>query len=281
MVKLSPPEPPQHSQQFFYQLTDYYRALLDYHQQAAAIAASNLAHLEALSNGFQGSVEQQATLELAADNNFHSLNSQGELPTVAESLAPEPSPTVIDKLSLPSLQEIEELLKANRGKMLHLDYIVRMLCGRLSDRELNLVTQVIEHLLEEGTRENRWSPVPDSPGCWTINLGDFPKIAPRSQTKTKNKTNGKSPRVLTSRLPASDRLNRYQTLTAAIEACMQDKAPKAIAVDDILDWLFPYELSREQKKRAREAVSDILSKKCGQPGYWQRVVKGRYVRYFG
>ncbi|NJO94400.1 MAG: hypothetical protein HC820_08840 [Hydrococcus sp. RM1_1_31] len=127
-------------------------------------------------------------------------------------------------MSLPTLQELEELLKANRGKMLHLDYIVRMLCGRLADKELNLVTQVTEHLLEEGTRENRWSPVPDSPGCWTINLGDFPKIASPPQTKTK--TNGKSSRVLTSRLPASDRLNRYQTLTAAIEACLQEKAPQ-------------------------------------------------------
>lgn len=276
MVKLSPPEPPQHSQQFLYQLVDYYRALLDYHQQAAALAASDLAHLEALSNGFQSSLEQQATLELAADNNIQSLNNQIELPTAAESLTPEQSPTVVDKLSLPTLQELEELLKANRGKMLHLDYIVRMLCGRLADKELNLVTQVTEHLLEEGTRENRWSPVPDSPGCWTIDLGDFPKIASPPQTKTK--TNGKSSRVLTSRLPASDRLNRYQTLTAAIEACLQEKAPNAIAVDDILGWLYPYELSTEQKKRAREAVSDILSKKCGQSGYWKRIAKGRYVR---
>ncbi|NJO94399.1 MAG: hypothetical protein HC820_08835, partial [Hydrococcus sp. RM1_1_31] len=71
--KLSPPEPPQNSQQFLYQLVDYYRALLDYHQQAAAQAASDLAHLEALSNGFQSSLEQQATLELAADNNIQSL----------------------------------------------------------------------------------------------------------------------------------------------------------------------------------------------------------------
>jgi hypothetical protein len=274
MMKLSPPEPPQNSQQFLYQLVDYYRALLDYHQQAAALAASNLAHVEALTHRFQSSLEQQATLELTSDNNIQSLDSQVKLPTVSETVAPEPSEAVSQKLTLPSLQELEDLLKANRGKMLHLDYIVRILCGRLTDNELNLVTQVTEHLLEGGVKENRWASVPDSPGCWTIALEDIPAITPQ----TKAKTNGKSPRVLTSRLPQSDRLKRYQTLTAAIEACMDDKAPNAIAVDDILGWLYPYELSTQQTKRAREAVSDILSKKCGQAGYWKRVTKGRYVR---
>lgn len=271
MVKLLPPEPPQNSQQFLDRLVDYYRTLLNYHQQAAGLAASNLAHLEALSNGFQSSLEQQATLELTSNNDIQRINSQVELLTVVEPFVPETSETDVTQLSLPSLQGLEELLKANRGKMLHLDYIVRMLCGRLADKELNLLTQVTKHLLEEGARENRWSSVPDSPGCWTIDLENFPEIAPSAQT------NGKSPRVLTSRLPPSDRLNHYPTLTAAIEACLQEKAPQAIAVDDILNWLYPDELSREQKKRAREAVSDILSKKCGQAGYWKRLIKGRYV----
>jgi hypothetical protein len=259
----SPPEPPRNSQQFLQELVDYYRALLDHHQREAAMAASSLGHLEALLNMNPPlAQQQQVTLELVAASNSQTAIVEQKGSTAERAIGP----------LLPTLEEIEELLKANRGKMLHLDYLVRVLCGRLEDQQEESVTVAIAQLLERGASQGRWSAVPDSPDCWTIDLKDFPDLVSTLQSGK-----GRSRKKIISRLPLNEKLDQYNTLTEAILACLQNNAPKSMNVNEILDWFYPEGLSLEEQPKAKEAIKDVIIKKCGLPGCWKRVETGRYV----
>jgi hypothetical protein len=272
MSKLPPPEPPKNSEQFLHELVNYYRALLNYHQRSAALAASRLAHVEVLLNLGQPIFEQQATLESASDNGVKKTVERQEAPISAKLPSLEQLGASAIQLSFPNLEDLEELLKINRGKMLRLDYIVRILCGRLADEELNSVTQVVEQLLEQGASQGRWAAVPDSPGCWTIDLGEFPELAV-SPTKGRSRKKG------VSRLPDNEKLDRYKNLTEAIKTCLEENAPKALSINDILDWFYPNGLPIEYRKRARQAIRDVVIKKCGQVGCWKRFAVGFYMPY--
>jgi hypothetical protein len=61
--------------------------------------------------------------------------------------------------------------------MLHLDYIVRKLYGRLPPDILAPVTERTRQQLAVGARVGKWFAVPDSPDCWTIDLQEFPDWA--------------------------------------------------------------------------------------------------------
>lgn len=275
MLELPPPHPPSNSDRFLQELIDYYRALLDYHQKSAVQAASSLAHVEALLNAKSSLVLQTSKpLEQVSHNGKqNSISALEEIaPTVEEFLSLE-RPAV--DVSLPTLDHIEELFKANRGAMLHLDYIVRVLCGRLEDDALERVNQEVAQLLELGVSQGKWFAIPDSPDCWTIDLKDFPEL---TSEKTVNKV--RSRRKLLSRLPEDGKVHQYPTLTDAIVACLQDNVPKALTINQMLDWFYPEGMPAEDKKRARQAIRDIVMKKCGRANCWKRVGTGIYTVNF-
>ncbi|AFY75884.1 hypothetical protein Ple7327_0428 [Pleurocapsa sp. PCC 7327] len=272
MTKLPLPEPPQNSEQFLHELANYYRALLNYHQRSATLAASRLAHVETLLNLGQPTLEQQATLEPGLDSVIKTTVERQESLTSTQLPSSEQPGAISIGSFLPNLEDLEELLKTNRGKMLHLDYIVRILCGRLADKELYSVKQVVKQLLERGASQGRWMAVPDSPDCWTIDLSEFPELASLP-------TKGRSRKRGVSRLPGNEKLDRYKNLTEAIRNCLEENMPKAMSINDILDWFYPQGLPQENKKRARQAIRDVVIKKCGQVGCWKRFAVGLYMPY--
>jgi hypothetical protein len=122
-----PPEAPAGGEAFLRQLADYYRQLQDYHQQAAAAAAQQLAHLQCLlpSPGpvvFRTEVAAPVSEppELAAP----ALDQEASQPA----LPPNPE---VERPRTASWLEIKDILEAGRGKLLHLGFIVRQLYGRL------------------------------------------------------------------------------------------------------------------------------------------------------
>jgi hypothetical protein len=274
MLELPPPQPPSNSDRFLQELIDYYSALLDYHQKSAVQAASSLAHVKALLNAKPPLVQQQSEpLELSHNGKQNSISTLEEIaPTVEEFLSLErPAADVV----LPSLDHIEELFKANCGTMLHLDYIVRVLCGRLEDEALEQVSKEILQMLELGVSQGKWFAIPDSPDCWTLSLEDFPEL---TSEKTVNKVRAR--RKLLSRLPENGKVHQYSTLTDAIVACLQENAPKALTINQMLDWFYPQGMPAEDKKRARQAIRDIVMKKCGRDNCWKRVGTGVYTVNF-
>ncbi|MCU0537126.1 MAG: hypothetical protein MUD14_24845 [Hydrococcus sp. Prado102] len=266
MLKMPPPEPPKDTEQFLQELIDYYRASIDYHQRAAAQAVASLTHLEALLDMSRASLGRQSvTLDLISNSN---AIAPPELPSMQQS--EETVETVENVPSIPTLEELEELLTINRGKILHLDYIVRILCGKQSEEEQQEIARSVEQLLESGASEGKWSPVPDSPGCWTIDLAEFPDL-------TKEQPKGQSRKKLISRLPINERLDQFTSLTEAIRGCLEANAPKSMNVAEMLEWFYPEGIPSEKKQRAREAIKDVIIKKCGLPNCWKRVAIGRYA----
>ncbi|NJP20489.1 MAG: hypothetical protein HC763_17475 [Hydrococcus sp. CRU_1_1] len=265
MLKMPPPEPPKDTEQFLQELIDYYRTLLDYHQRAAAQAVASLTHLEALLDMSRASASlgrQSVTLDLISNSN---AIAPPELPSMQQS-----EETLESHLSIPTLEDLEELLTINRGKILHIDYIVRILCGKQSEEEQQEIARSVEQLLESGTHEGKWSSIPDSPGCWTLDLTEFPDLI-------KEQSKGQSRKKLISRLPINERLDQFTSLTEAIRGCLEANAPKSMNVGEMLEWFYPEGIASEKKQRAREAIKDVIIKKCGLPNCWKRVAIGRYA----
>jgi hypothetical protein len=162
MLNLPPlPSPPAGGEEILLQLVDYYRQLVEYHEYATNAARSVVEHLQALPNMSVLTVSSQKAelIQAQADRvPLPALNQTVE--TIENSLQ--------DKL--------QEIFASSRGKVLHLDFIVRKLYGLLSPEQLPDATASTLELLKLGTQENYWYAVPDSPNCWTLELSEFPEF---------------------------------------------------------------------------------------------------------
>lgn len=288
-----PPEPPTGGEEFLHQLADYYHALVEYHQRAAAAAAQQLAHLESL-------LHPEKLLDLPTDvpywpaaESLRSLLSEGnreakgdrpelapssQLPTSqvtpTEREQEEPGePGEPGKQQEPGEQEkqeeLEQLLSGERGKMLHLDFIVRKLYGRLSEEELPQITAATRQRLAEGANQGKWSAVPDSPDCWTIDLNHFPDLAPVERDQPQ-------PKPVQRHIPDCDKLSEYGTVKKALAACLEEHSPMPLTIQQVIDWFYPQGLSEAMRKKAYGSISKSLSEGCNRLG-WRRVSPGRYV----
>lgn len=274
-----PPKPTPETEQALSQLATYYRQLIAYHQQSAAIASSKLAQIEAIltANSFSLSSSWQYS-PLSATTQDNSPELVAELEEVTKSLPEEQLPSK-EELS----KTLQKILKANKGKMLRLDYLSLEIGEKLAIFPLyqpQLKNQ-LQQILEQGSEFGLWASVPDSPDCWTFTLADFPDLAVSATTsfkkkvKTKKTTAKKRPYNL-SRLPECDKIDEYGTLTGAIRECLRQFAPQSLDAHQVMAWMYPEGLSDKDKARAYQAVSDGLNKGCSRQ-HWKRVEVGRYT----
>ena len=315
MLMPPPPSPPDHSREILAELADYYRQLTEYHEQSAEIAAKQLFHIEALLNPMpslnsEASAESQIALSAPKkhniDNDKGALNNL-ELEPESGSLAPTAEQIADDTLDLESEpthdvsseaaleqemtahQAIAKILEANKGKILQIDYLIWELYGQMNEKVQMSVKTEVERVLSQGEKEGYWYAIPDSPGCWTVDLSYFPDLASpsarvsstakNSSTKKKtSNTNNKSPQVRPtySRLPSSPKLEQYVTLTAALAQILQESYPQPMNIDAILQWFYPEGLSSSDRKQARASINDMLNKGSGYKG-WKRVKAGQYM----
>ena len=186
-------------------------------------------------------------------------------------------------------QAIANILEANKGKILQIDYLIWELYGQMNEKALMSVKTEVERVLSQGQKDGYWYAIPDSPGCWTVDLSYFPELASnlakvsssdkKSSTKKKtSNTNNKSPqaRPTYSRLPYSPKLEQYVTLTAALAQILQESYPQAMNIDAILQWFYPDGLSSSDRKQARASINDMLNKGSGYKG-WKRIKAGQYM----
>ncbi len=213
---IQPPSPPQKANEYLTELAQYYRELIEYHQLAAIAAAQQLGHVEALLGNDAELPTQQVRSWLvdesnqpptitpdSTDNNpkqdevslFEELDDEYEeednLEVVGDGGSKEEGYHKEDdnqdgdkKMSVPSLEQLHELFKAERGNMLHIDYIVHHYYG---NREKHQRVKMLPPLLEQlklGSLKHLWCQVPDDPDCWTFRLLDFPEFAPPNQDNT-------------------------------------------------------------------------------------------------
>jgi hypothetical protein len=267
-----PPKPSQNTEHALVELVNYYRQLVVYHQQSAAIAASQLAQLETLLNpSLTGSPSWQST----------PFNSALNRPELVAELATETKS--LPERQLPSQEElvknIQLVLAANRGKILRLDYLVLEVAesNGFPPSQYPALKQQLKQTLERGEIQGFWASIPDSVDCWTLDLQDFPDLVPQALAKKSSKKTKKSSRAAynRSRLPNSGRMKEYETLTAAISQCLREYAPQTVDAHRVMDWIYPEGLSDKLRNKAYQAISDGLNKGCSRK-HWERAEIGWY-----
>jgi hypothetical protein len=279
-----PPKPTPETEQALSQLATYYRQLIAYHQQSAAIASSKLAQIEAIltANSFSlNSSWQYSPLSSPPLENSSELVAELEAETKSLPEAQLPKKEELSKV-------LQKILKANKGKMLRLDYLSLEVGEKLAIFPLyqpQLKIQ-LQQILEQGTDFGLWANVPDSPECWTYSLADFPDFTLPSTSFSKKKTsikktsNQKAPvkkrPYNLSRLPECDKIDEFGTLTGAIRECLSQYAPQTLDAHQVMAWMYPDGLNDKDKARAYQAVSDGLNKGCSRD-HWKRVEVGRYT----
>ena len=280
-----PPKPSVETEQALRQLANYYRQLIAYHQQSAAIASSKLLQTETLLSASSFGDNEPLSMSGSISGSMGNFSHQPQFNS-GEIIAELEETKVLPEVQLPNTEQLSQTLQTifqiNKGKMLRLDYLSLDVGEKLGIFPLYQPQLKIKlnQILEQGTSFGLWAKVPDSPECWTANLADFPDFAKNnvvSPTKARRKTRvtKKKPYNL-SRLPACARLDEYGTLTGTIRACLNQFAPQPLDAHQIMAWMFPDGLSEKDKAKAYQAVSDGLNKGCSRK-HWQRVEVGVYT----
>lgn len=337
MWQSPPPKPPKEAVEYLLQMTNYYRELVEYHQNAATEAELRLNHLEVLlgdqtfterirqnnwslreSSASKASLIEEHSVSSTDNNSYNELErAAGDSATrtlpepelskpdeekidteiILEEGKPLSSKNAPQELEQPSVElpkppepseeplsmeeEIATLLEANRGKILHLDFIVKEIAAP-EPVDLKGVTTAVDKQLQEGAARGRWARITDAPDCWTIDLTLIPDSVAKdeSQSKLRSKTQtkqGKSKGGKSARIPSSSRLDQYeQNLPAAIQGCLQERYPSPARTGDIFDWLYPDGLPKKQSNQVKKAIGNALLNHLNRLG-WEKVGIGLYV----
>ncbi|MEA5510048.1 hypothetical protein VB715_09755 [Crocosphaera sp. UHCC 0190] len=174
---MKPPSPPAGVNEYLAQLADYYRQLIEYHQQAAISAAQQLGNVQAL-------LSAQSSLPESVEAQSWLLNDTNPVPdeTIADNREDEETENEDEFFVIPS-PKIRELLETERGKMLQIDYILRHFYGLISEEQQQQVKPLMEQQLIKGAKQGQWVKVPDAPDCWTLTLADFPDLVEKKLKK--------------------------------------------------------------------------------------------------
>ncbi len=206
---IQPPSPPEKATEYLQELGEYYRELIEYHQQAAILAAQQLVHVEALLGKDTGSPVDRIKIRLlgdpASDDDYleddagpgdrdYYLEDRGEVVSqstegdegVESVLNGEPpvsfndsnnSKSWLTKDGLPTLIELRDFFENDRGKMLQIDYILQHFYGQVTQSSKQEIKPLLLEKLKTGSLKHLWSQVPDAPDCWTFTLLDFPEFS--------------------------------------------------------------------------------------------------------
>ncbi len=322
----SPPPPPTSSEQTLLELAAYYHQLLEYYQQASAVVAKQLAHIEALVNpnclmlgeaqdqsnlNRMGEVQQGAMLdkftlsaslssEVTPSLHVSQLFKQSAQKSLLSQEKHSSSPIDSEETSASHTKSVDNgrqkidlysalvrILAANRGTMLHIDYLVREIFGQLSEPEHTTAQEYLEQILQVGEQQQQWFAVPDASDCWTIDLEDFPNLAAKAALSTTNKRANKhsvhkhkqlKPHPERYRLPKSKRLEQFASWMDAVGTFIEQSYPQTVSSTDVVDWLYPQGLSKVHYKLVRSDANKTLSAGC-QRGLWERKGVGVYLGF--
>ncbi|AOY79679.2 hypothetical protein BJP36_06820 [Moorena producens JHB] len=281
----SQPSLPSQSHKMLEDLVDYYRQMVEYHEQAATVAREQLSHAKALLNTNALALpENNSNKFLPPGNRNHNQQEKYYLTTPLPELPADFSTeTELEESALALKQQldyqeqriteaIDRLLETHRGTILHVDYLIRELFGELDKDDIASKTSLVKSILLKGESQGLWHSVPDSPGCYTFSLQDLPDLLATNKPQrkpAKNKARRPSP------LPKLEQL-KYMTLYELVASVLREHYPQIMSAADVLDVLYPNGLDPKKKNVARKSISNTLTKGCESKG-WKRVQPGRYI----
>ncbi len=136
------------------------------------------------------------------------------------------------------IEAIKQLLESNKGKVCHIDFVVRSLYGDLESTAFKVVKGRVHSSLTHGKEQMYWESVPDEPGCYTLDLSLV--IPPGSKTKSKKvKPKTRKPLVpqKTKKIPM---LPQYEGrfLIDAISFFLEENVGKIYSVSEIIEQIY-------------------------------------------
>ena len=250
---LTPPNPPADAVQFLSELAAYYQELVEYHQQAVQQAIVSLSHLIALLDEKQtipgeivpvsepNSIEQFKLEQGDQSTNQEVQNKPNQITTV-KTTTEENSSNKIEKVSKTQgennrlRKSLLDLFRVNRGKILQIDYIFR----ELTKEYQNLEVEEVKIMLVKEEVGNLWASVPDSPGCWTIDLKNIADLPPKDSIK-KSQPPAKKSKI--DKDKDKSKLTNYPSFRSAVIDCVKKSYPQVCTTLSIFQWLYPTESS--------------------------------------
>jgi len=160
-------------------------------------------------------------------------------------------------------EAVEQLLQENEGSILHLDYIVRAVHGEVEPEDLKAERLRMNDTLRKGVEKGLWEKVPDSPGCYTIDLKLIASNSPAQDTKSRQqKQITKSNEQL---------LARYQNMsfTAAVTTIVEENVDEVLTPEKVARALYG-EIEGKALTKAKAQVGKILWNGAKQ-GRWKSV----------
>jgi hypothetical protein len=304
-LRLEPP--PDYLQTPLIQLRSYYKELVEEYTRLAAQAREQLVHVEALMEGWQASqMVREINVSVIAPANPNSTALQSVIPDIlaasrldARDLNKIPADSNTPELKMtPEVQlgsqerdlslsdamsdAIADLLQNHQGTVLHIDFIIRELYGRLEEKEFKIALIKVNQVLQAGVDEMRWLAVPDEPDCYSFDNSYEPEETEETvaDAVTFSPDLREAPFHCTRLrgLKVKEQYRHASSLSEAIKLALQHKKPNSLNATQVLQVLFPEEqiqnLGTLGLKAALEAVSNALTK--GHNKNWRRVKLGYY-----
>ena len=147
-------------------------------------------------------------------------------------------PMLPDYRHISRIEAIKQLLEENKGKVCHIDFVVRSLYGDLESTAFKVVKGRVHSSLTHGKEQMYWTSVPDEPGCYTLDLSLVAPPGSKSKSK-KAKPKSKKP-LLPQKTKKIPMLPQYegQFLIDAISSFLEENSGKIYSVSEIIEEIY-------------------------------------------
>lgn len=286
--------PPENLRSPLLQMRDYYALLAEEYERKSSAARLQLARVEALLSNWSNRDHNQTTsTPVVAESLFNpdengfsdndllqaiesqSLPNDSQIDVVNQTppadITSPPTPVesndshrVAEVPMLPQYQginrtqAIERLLQEHKGSVCHIDFVVRSLYGDLEPYVFKVVKGRVQSSLTHGRERKLWFAIPDSPGCFTLDLSLVePQNAVSSKT-LKRKPKGAPIPPKAERVPMLPEF-AGQFLIDAIATFFRQNSGKIFSVDQVIAGVYG-DVDQPYFKDIKNAVHNELSR---------------------
>ncbi|WP_250126436.1 hypothetical protein [Chroococcidiopsis sp. CCMEE 29] len=157
-------------------------------------------------------------------------------------------------------------MREHSGSILDTDYIIYSLHGKLEPEEIKQEKLRMYDTLKKGVEKGLWDRVPDSPGCYTLDL----KLI-NSDSSQKKAEDNKHQGQKSKRKSKDEILPRYQNLSliGAVETVVRENQGQILTTEKVAKELYG-ELKGYALTKAKAKVGKTLWHGAKQR-LWQRV----------
>lgn len=210
--------------------------------------------------------EPKESSDVAEPTELHHVEVKAPKSERARQLPPPKTPLLPQYANLTKQQAVEKLLREHSGSILDTDYIIYSLQGKLELEEIKQEKLRMYDTLKKGVEKGLWDRVPDSPGCYTLDL----KLVNSDSSQKKAEDNKRQGHQ--SKRKSKDKiLPRYQNLSLidAVETVVRENQGQVLTPDKVTRELYG-ELKGYALTKAKAKVGKTLWHGAKQ-GLWQRV----------